>query len=572
MASPVEQIKERLNIVEVVSSYVKLTKAGRNYKGLSPFNKEKTPSFFVSPDRGVYYCFSSHKGGDIFTFIEEMEGLDFRGALSILAERAGVELTRENKDTRDKRERLFQALEESTAYFEEALSRNSPVMAYLKKRGISEASVKEWRLGYSPKGWEHLKSHLLSKGFTIPELEGAGLVKRGEEDPHTGKYYDRFRNRIMFPIADVSSRIIAFSGRAFGDGEEPKYLNSPETELFEKGRVLYGLNRAKSAIRKNNFSVLVEGQVDVILSHQAGFKNAVAVSGTALTNDHLSKLKQVSENVVFAFDADAAGIASSRRGAALALPLGMNVKVAPLPKGADPADVISEDAGLWRNAIRSATHIIEHTLSLLAESEKDKRALYLKAREMVLPLAAKIANKIDQSYFISYLASYLHIPEASIREELLKIPPDEERDAGPAAVIQKAGSPPSRRETIEKSLVAILWWQEGLTHPVIDVLSFTKRFSQLLGEGYASSLLERLREKKDQLAFEAEIIFSDTAAASVDELFVSLEGELLKESYFDAMERLKYAEENGRKEDVETLLLECKTLSDQLLVLKEKSF
>ena len=295
MNTSVQKIKERLGIEEVVSSYIKLDRAGANLKAKCPFHNENTPSFFISPDRGSYYCFGCGAKGDIFTFVEEFEGLDFRGALKLLADRAGVSLESFNpKDEKNQseKEKLYEAMEEATKYFENNLKNNAEVLEYLKSRGLNEKSIKDFRIGFAILDWRKLYDSLRSKNFSDSEIERAGLAKK--PDDQSKAMYDRFRGRIMFPISDSSGRIIAFSGRIIvDDGKSAKYLNSPETPIFNKSSVLFGIDKAKDAIRKNDFSILVEGQMDLILSHQAGFKNTVASSGTAMTDSTLSK-----ENII----------------------------------------------------------------------------------------------------------------------------------------------------------------------------------------------------------------------------------------------------------------------------------
>src|SRR3990167_7220635 len=333
MNSPVAKIKERLSIEDVVSSYIKLERAGANLKAKCPFHNEKTPSFFVSPSRESYYCFGCGASGDIFTFVEEFEGLDFKGALKLLAARAGIVLEYQNKEEESEKEKLYKALEESTLYFSNNLKENKKVLEYLKSRGLSEDTIKDFRVGFAKDDWRELYNYLKKEGYSDPELERAGLVIKSEKG-----FYDRFRGRIMFPISDSSGRIIAFSGRVFnGDKKSAKYINSPETPIFSKSSVLYGLDRAKESIRKNNFSILVEGQMDLLLSHQAGYRNTVATSGTALSEStetkenvvsNLGLIRRLSENLVLAFDGDKAGLHASERAGRIALSLGMDVKVA----------------------------------------------------------------------------------------------------------------------------------------------------------------------------------------------------------------------------------------------------
>ncbi len=277
----VEQIKAKLSILDVVSPYVKLTKSGRNYKGLSPFNKEKTPSFYVNVERGTYYCFSSGQGGDQFEFIQKMEGVDFKGALKILAEKAGVEIVYQgggaSKQDKDKRDRLYEAMARAEALYTAGLLEGKGIegsaYAYALSRGLSEDTIRTWNLGYAPDAWRMVLEKLNEAGFTNAELVAAGLVK--EADEKKGTWYDRFRKRLMFPIRDSAGRTVAFTGRALDPNDQAKYLNSPETELYKKSEILFGMDKAKDAIRTRGFALLVEGQMDLLHLHQIGFTNKV---------------------------------------------------------------------------------------------------------------------------------------------------------------------------------------------------------------------------------------------------------------------------------------------------------
>src|SRR3989344_688913 len=291
MPTPVEQVKERLNIADVISSYLPLVKAGVNLKGRCPFHNEKTASFFVSPTRQSFHCFGCNKGGDVITFVQEIEGLEFIAALKLLAERAGLKLElKAGGDTGDNKEKdeIKRALSGAAAFYERKLADHPEAKKYLIERGVSEASIARFRLGFAPLGWRHVFDELSGAGFSTAILEKAGLVvrKSGED-----KVYDRFRGRIMFPLADAAGQIVGFSGRLFDPeqarSEEAKYLNSPQTVLYDKSRLLYGLDLAKLPIRREGRAVLVEGQMDLVLAHQAGLDNAVAVSGPARTDRRL---------------------------------------------------------------------------------------------------------------------------------------------------------------------------------------------------------------------------------------------------------------------------------------------
>ncbi len=324
MGGDAERVKERLDIAEIVGGYVKLDKAGQSFKGRCPFHNEKTPSFFVSPLRQSYYCFGCGAKGDIFTFVQELEGLSFREALKSLAEKAGVEISNrpEAIKARGEKDELLQALEVATQFFENELSKNEAAKKYVLSRGITEASIKKWRLGYAPAEWRALYSHMLQLGFKKDVLVKAGLVKPVAEG--VGKEpYDVFRDRVIFPLSDSNGEVIAFSGRALAPEAVPKYLNSPDTILFTKSEVLYGLDKAKEKIRKQNYAVLVEGQVDLVLSHQIGVENTVASSGTAFTERHLERLKRLSKRIILGFDGDTAGEKAGEKAAELGLLLGL---------------------------------------------------------------------------------------------------------------------------------------------------------------------------------------------------------------------------------------------------------
>jgi len=391
MSGDIENIKNRLSIEEVVGEYVTLKSAGINLKGLCPFHAEKTPSFVVSPTRQTYHCFGCGVGGDIFSFIQAIEGVDFRGALSMLADRAGVTLSRQPAQNKEHADVLYDILESATVYYEGEYRKDARAQEYLSGRGVTDATARQFRIGLAPVGWSNVKDHLTKLGFKTEDIEKAGLIKRGDKG-----VYDRFRSRIMFPITDSVGRVVAFSGRHIiltdksGDIEPAKYINSPETPLYNKSKILFGYDRARQAIRKHNFAILVEGQMDVVLVHQAKYVNTVALSGTALTQQHLTLLSRMSKNLVMALDADSAGIASAGKSARLALRHGFDVKVAALPEGADPADLIAQGKGdEWRACIKAAQHIIDFLLGYYRAHARDDRACHRHgARRRGHPLAA----------------------------------------------------------------------------------------------------------------------------------------------------------------------------------------
>ena len=547
MANEVEQIKERLSIAEVVSQYAKLEKAGANFKAKCPFHNEKTPSFFVSPARNSYYCFGCGAKGDIFSFVQAFEGLDFLGALTLLAARAGVALAPRDPKAEGEREKLFTVMEEAARFYERALTESAPARSYLAERGLSPATAGHFRVGFALPAWRALSEHLRARGFAERLLLLSGLVKEAK-----GRSYDRFRGRIMFPVSDASGRTVAFSGRLFGErperkgaaeGEEAKYINSPETPLFSKSRTLYGFDKAKQVIHKYDFSIVVEGQMDLLLSHQSGFQNTVALSGTALTDEQVLMLFRLSGNVVLAFDADRAGILSSGRSASLALARGMDVKVAALPKGKDPADLVREDPEAWRRAIRESEHIVDYYLDVLAGAGHDLRTLRLKAREQVLPFIARIGNRIDQAHFISRVASRLNLAEEPVWEEVRKLsaaPTRETGTAAPAAAPPAALSPYSRADLIARKLKGILLLEERAAKPAVDTMALRARLTELLGDGLDAGSADA----EDELLFEAEAAYERTEGISADtgELLRYLSIERARAELATATEALRRAE------------------------------
>ncbi len=428
LSSPIEEIKNRLDIVDVIGGYIKLHKAGVNYRAVCPFHNEKKPSFFVNPARQIWHCFGScGEGGDIFKFVMKIEGVEFGDALRILAQKAGVELKREDPKIKSQRQRLYEVCELAGKFFEKQLESIAGLQAknYLLNRKVSEESIKKWRIGYAPDTWNSLSKFLTGKGYTGKELEKVGL---SFESQKTGGYCDRFRGRIMFPIFDLSSQVVAFGGRTLKKDETAKYVNSPATLLYDKSKTLYGLNKATMNIRKKEGCILVEGYMDVIMASQAGFENVVATSGTALTQWQLRILKRYSENLYTAFDMDLAGNAATKRGIDLAQAEGFNIKIISMPEGKDPADVASEDPSLFAELINKAKSIhdfyFENTLSKFDRNTLDgKREI----SKILLPVIKRITNKIEQNIWVNDLAQALLVREEDVLAELGKVKVERER-------------------------------------------------------------------------------------------------------------------------------------------------
>ncbi len=424
---PSEEIKSKIDIIEVVSSYIKLTKAGNNYKALCPFHNENSPSFFVSSEKQIFNCFGCGKGGDMFKFVMEIEGVDFVDALRILAKKTGVILKKENKELSSERSLLQEICVEATRYFVKNLNSDIGKIAkeYLKKRGLKESFVEEFKLGYALSSWDGLYNFLVLKGYKAEMIEKAGLIfssfKSGRK-----KYFDRFRDRIMFPISDTNGYIVGFTGRYLTKKEnEGKYVNSPQTLIFDKSSILYNLEKAKLYIKKENFTFLVEGQMDVVAMWQDGIKNVVASSGTALTPNQVKLLKRYSNNIKIAFDADDAGDTATKRGIDVARMANMNIGIIRILDGKDPADFVLSHPGelkaLSENSISVMDYYFNSALSKYNPNIlEDKK----KIASEILPHIKKTANKIELYHWLDKLSQVIKSDIRYLEDELRKINSD----------------------------------------------------------------------------------------------------------------------------------------------------
>ncbi|HLP86435.1 MAG TPA: DNA primase [Candidatus Paceibacterota bacterium] len=565
MNSSVQTIKERLSIVDVISSYLSVEKAGKNYKAKCPFHNEKTPSFFISEERGSYYCFGCGAKGDIFSFVEHFEGTDFLGSLKILAERAGVELSSYKNKEKDKKDTYYEIMEEATSFFENNFFNNKEARSYILSRGINDASIKLFRIGYSLESWTSLFDYLIKKGFKKEDIETVGLIKKKDD-----RFYDRFRGRIMFPINDSSGRVIAFTGRIFkkpdanSSIEEAKYLNSPDTPLFNKSNVLFGLDKAKNAIRTRDYSIIVEGQVDLILSHQAGFTNTVAVSGTAFTDtltdneskiNNLGLVRRLSSNIIFAYDGDDAGIRAVNRSAMIALSLGMQVKVAVFPKGKDPADIILEDRKKWEEIIKSKTDIISFHLDKICENTKDKEGRRRQIIEKIFPFLAMIESSIKKSNYIKEIYDKTGISESAITDDYKEY--EKSQNINNISVLNKQENTKntnSRRDNLEKRLFGIIFWKGENEEQANKIEELRISFENNIGADKYKKLFDLYNPRSDDLSFEAEMWYGDkikTLTNDMKEIVLNLEEEILNEELYSILLRIKDKERKGEKDDID---------------------
>lgn len=582
MSSSAEQIKARLNVVDTVQSYIKLQKAGANFKANCPFHNEKSPSFFVSPARESWHCFGCNKGGDLISFVMEIEGVEFREALEMLAIRAGIELKREDPRESSERSQLLKLMEAAAVFYEIKLKEEPRATEYLTGRGLNPETIKDFRIGYAPDEWEAVAAHLRAKGFTPGEIEKAGLVISSER---TGKIYDRFRGRAMFPIGDASGRIVAFSGRIMPfaaktqkqDVEPAKYINSPQTALYDKSRVLFCFDKAKQAIRQQNACILVEGQMDAVMSHQAGIKNVVAVSGTALTSYHLAILKRLADKMVTAFDMDPAGGMATKRGVDMALREGLEVRVAVISGGKDPADLVRENPELWKTAAAETRHIIDYYLEMLVSKYgNDARQLRMKISEIVLPYIALIPNEIERAHWIgeSSRKSGFIIREEPLWEELKKI----ENLRGAETSMKKNAVPvlasdnivSTRKRLLEERILGIAAWRGAKIRTTLadfDAEMFSEElrplFTAVVGGDYGQH-----RDHLNRLALTAELLYDEKTHDFTEELtnlHLNLNKEQNKILFTNVMDRIRSAELANNAKLVDELTNQAKELSKKLI-------
>jgi DNA primase len=418
----VEEVKSRLSIEDVISEYVQLKRAGRNWRGLSPFSNEKTPSFMVSPEKQIWHDFSSGKGGNMFSFVMEVEGLDFKGALELLARKASIDIEQyrssSNRGGPDK-ERLYELLELSTKFYQTHFSQSKTTLEYVfKKRAFTKETALEWRIGYSPNNGSALVTFAKSKGFSDAEIKQAGLSAQN----YKGGTQDMFRGRLMIPLQDPQGRVIGFTARQLDDDPNaPKYINTPQTVLYDKSRHIYGLHLAKEAIRKGQFAVLVEGNLDVIASHQAGVRQVAATAGTALTEPHLKALSRFTGDIRLSFDADKAGLAATERAIPIASRVKVSLSIINIPEGKDPDDLIRQDPKLWQEAIAKHQYALDW---LMARYEKllDTTSAQGKREysDILLPVVRGLSDDVERDHYLNAIAKTIGVSVEALTQKLQK--------------------------------------------------------------------------------------------------------------------------------------------------------
>lgn len=425
MSNTLEEIKARLDIADVISEYIPLKQAGVNFKGLCPFHREKTPSFFVSTEKQIWHCFGCGKGGSLFDFIMEIEGAEFPEALRILAEKAGVEIKQYDKKLVSQNTKLLDICKLSAKFYHKTLMESSlagPARKYLRERGLKKKIIEDFQIGFSPDKWDVLEKFLTKRGYSLQDIKLAGLISQSQK----GKYYDRFRNRIIFPINDLHGQTIGFTSRILPGAENEdqiaKYINTQETPIYSKGRVLYGLDQAKMVAKQLDKIILVEGNMDVLACHQHGNKNVVCTSGTALTKEQIKLLQRYTKTIVLAFDMDSAGQEATQRSIDILLQEeNLDIKIIQISSGKDPDECISKTPKIWDQALKKPLPIIDYYFQSifkdkdLAQSDQKKQAV-----KEILKIIIKLGDPVEKGIWLKRLSDQSGIAETSLREALSK--------------------------------------------------------------------------------------------------------------------------------------------------------
>ncbi len=603
MSREIEEVKNRLDIVDVVSEYVKLKQAGTNWKAPCPFHNEKSPSFMVSRDKQIWHCFGCGKGGDVFSFVQEIDGMDFPSALQHLAQKAGVQLPSYQGEGNSKKKRLKEICSLTAQYWNKVLRDADAAQVardYLQQRGVSDETAERFVLGYAPKEWEATLQFLIKRGYTEQEIFLAGITVK--KDRGSG-FFDRFRHRLMFPLKDVQGQVVGFTGRLLDESQQGgKYVNTPQTELYNKSAVVYNLDQAKHAIRREGFVIVAEGQMDVIASVQAGVENIVAVSGTAFTQEQLLLLKRYTTQLVLAFDTDAAGESASRRSVALAWQEGFDVKTVALPEGKDPDDYIKQGADAWKKVVDQRQSIMQHYVTRATKrydltSVDGKKA----ATKELLPIISQLYDGVERTHWVQELSGLVNVPETILHEAMPKRgvnravavqPVAQDRSEKTSTAQQPPKSRfvrvsehliglllafpdhlPSRIDKLEPDILAtealralykqlIIYYTSDIQNNISD---FEYRgFTQTLSSEQGTALA-------DTLVLKAENDFSDAEYVAIgkeiDESVAFLRKEYYSQQLKSIEQQIKFAEDQHNVEEVQKLTQRFNEIIQQLHLL-----
>lgn len=594
MNSDIEEIKNRLNIVDVLRDYIRLEKAGANWRALCPFHNEKSPSFMVSEDKGIWHCFGCQKGGDVFSFVMEIEGLEFKDALKQLAEKAGIELKKMNPKLAAEKNKTLEILELATKFYETQLWQGEGkvnIINYLKDRGLKDETIKEFRLGYAPKGWRNLLAFLTGRGYKNEEIIKTGLIIKKEG---TSDYYDRFRDRVIFPVADSNGKIVGFSARVApgGDESQAKYVNTPETEVYHKSRILYGLNSAKQAMRQQDFVLLVEGNMDVIASAQAGIKNTVAVSGTALTPEQVGIIKRYTNKVKMLFDMDSAGENATKKSIKLCFEKDVEVQVVKLPAGKDAAELAQKDPEQLKGAVDQSQSAMDYFFGqVFARHDKNKVEQKKIIAGELLDMIGNMASAIEKGHWLKKLSESLDVAE-SILTDMLKQATLKDRITGTAEKEAQKGAfiPASKQEVLLQNVAGLalaypdVWKMLAEKEAENPILLKDSLLSELLQNGsnfrwsfddFVSLSSDReCIEKAEKLYLDTkyrldlnnnlEEIILDEPVKEAENCLKEIKKELKKEELQKVGQDLKMAEQNKDAEAAQFLRVQCQKILDEI--------
>lgn len=548
--SAVEDIKARLDIVEVISDHVALKRSGRNLKGLCPFHAEKSPSFMVSPERQSYHCFGCGAGGDVFNFVMSHEHLEFKDALEMLARRAGVELKKADPKEQGQRSRLRSIQSLAAKFFAHHLSTSTKAKAYIDKRGLTDETVQGFALGYAPDAWHALLAVLRSKGISDEEAVRGGLAAQGTKGP-----YDIFRDRIMFPITDMHGDVIAFGGRVMDADKQPKYLNSPDTPLFKKSDTLYAYDRAREAIREAKTALVVEGYMDAIMCHQHGLRHTVAPLGTALTQGHLKKLRTLVDNIVLVFDGDRAGVQAAKRSLLLALDEGMQARALCLPDGDDPDGVLRKGG---QEAMLALLAKAQSAVGfVLANAEGEGR----QAAQEALEVVARVKDPLVRDEMLHELADTARLREQTLREQLARMQRATTSSSGRARPQPAATQQPTAKRLayeLEVLLLSVALWSPDQAQRILQAPE-AKEVEHPVVKG----ILERVAGGQGQ--------FSDGLNLAQNEEERALISRLLMEPGFDLEQAAQNVEDCMRRiahRRVERMIAQAQGSGDRALLMR----
>jgi len=610
-----EEIRNKIDIVDFIGQYVKLQKAGANYKALCPFHKEKTPSFFVSPSRQIFHCFGCGAGGDVITFLMKIENLEFKDAVKILAEKAGVKITYDKPEVQELKNKLLEINKKAAEFYHQQLLSNKEALDYLKKRGIKDETIEAFKLGFAPDDWRSLTNYLVKNGFSPKDIVSTGLAISKIDIPEEkidkiqlkeNDIYDRFRSRIMFPIEDITGNIIAFTGRIF-QGKNSlktikdieavgKYVNSPQTIVFDKSKVLYGLSKTKNFLHTLGSTLLVEGQMDFLMGYQSGIKNIVATSGTSLTSYHLTILKKYNNVLILGFDMDEAGMHAKERGIELALNKEFDVKILQLPQGKDLADYLLEKPNETdaQKLIQSALPIMDFYFERAKtmgqpNTLEGKKAII----SYFLPKVKKLGNAVDKAFWLEKLSQYVNIDINVLEDEINKIPEeqniiiDENEPVNTYIPSEQLVSVvnENRLETMAERILALALkdltvreelqkYQEYFPENSKTILMLFIRANDLddLKEenlkknNISSEIIDKINLLFLRADYEEEMLnrFNIKIPEEIEKQLIMLKNESIKEVLKNLESQIKEAEKSNNKELMKDLLSQFNNLSKQL--------